>query len=67
VKELNKFVGSITELHTHLKVTHDEKVESHINATDAGNKAFFRGKAEAYGYAARRIMDAISWHGLDKK
>lgn len=63
---ISTFEGHILMLMHEFKEAHREYQD---NMTDkvvnpkGENTEYFRGKADAYGYAARKIKECLKWHG----
>jgi hypothetical protein len=60
------FDGNILMLWNEFKSAHDEyqnSINDPVVNPNGENTSYFRGKADAYGYAARMIKAALKWHG----
>jgi hypothetical protein len=60
------FEGNVLMLMQEFKEAHDEysaNISDPTVNTNGQNSDYFRGKADAYGYAARMIKQCLRWHG----
>lgn len=63
---VSNFDGHILMIMQEFKTAHDEysaNVCDPVVNPNGENTSYFRGKADAYGYAARQLMSCMKWHG----
>lgn len=66
VPSVSTFDGNVLLLWQEFQKAHDEyqdNIDDPVVNPKGDNTEYFRGKADAYGYAARQIKNCLKWHG----